>query len=235
MQQPSEPIAAVEEAMDVDEVDKADSCAPVVDEAECVTAAAAAAVAELDEAETSQEAPSQSYEIPSQSFDADGPSQSFLENRIAEAEEADPSFPTQSYEVDKVEHISEALDTDAELSEEGNLPSQSNDDGIGTSSLTNSLGFNEDETASSSYVPETPETQERDQDQESAISTSSYEIAPCEDLNIASSSVIPDTSEHMSIHDNGVPEIPTSSYNLNPDSSSTHRDAVPTSSFEDQV
>ena len=137
-----------------------------------------------------------------------------------------------------MDSLSENLETDPEISQEGNIPSQSNDigtDGIGTSSVsTNNSNLNEDETASSSYVPETPETQERDQDQESAISTSSYEIPPCEELNIASSS-IPDTSEHSSIHDNGILEIPTSSYNLNPDSSSTHVDAVPTSSYEDQI
>lgn len=137
-----------------------------------------------------------------------------------------------------MDNLSESLETDPEISQEGNIPSQSNDigtDGIGTSSVsTNNSNLNEDETASSSYVPETPETQERDQDQESAISTSSYEIPPCEELNIASSS-IPDTSEHSSIHDNGILEIPTSSYNLNPDSSSTHVDSVPTSSYEDQV
>ncbi|XP_043278032.1 mucin-17-like [Venturia canescens] len=158
----------------------------------------------------------------------------------------DQSFPTQSYEVDKIDNHPENLESDASsaIGQEGNIPSQSNDignDGIGTSSVSiNNSGLNEDETASSSYVPETPENQERDQDQESAISTSSYEIPPCEELNIASSSVIPDTSvrgEHMSIHDNGVPEIPTSSYNLNPDSSSTsHVDTLPTSSYEeDQV
>ncbi|XP_012523225.1 serine-rich adhesin for platelets [Monomorium pharaonis] len=193
---------------------------------------------------------SQSYETSAES-NVNAPTQSF--NEIAQSQERpsadeaidDQSFPTQSYEVDKGESITENLETDAEISQEGNIPSQSNDvgaDGIGTSSVsTNNSGLNEDETASSSYVPETPENQERDQDQESAISTSSYEIPPCEELNIASSSVIPDTSvseEHAGeIHDNGVPEIPTSSsYNLNPDITSTHHvDSVPTSSYEDQV
>lgn len=192
---------------------------------------------------------SQSYETSAEA-NVNAPTQSF--NEIMQSQEDRPSadetvddqsFPTQSYEVDKGENAPENLETDAEISQEGNVPSQSNDigvDGIGTSSVsTNNSGLNEDETASSSYVPETPENQERDQeDQESAISTSSYEIPPCEELNIASSSVIPDTSvsaEHSSIHDNGVPEIPTSSYNLNPDITSTHVDSGPTSSYEDQV
>lgn len=216
---------------------------------------------EIDEEAVVTEPPTQSFEHSkneaSQSYEAsvetniNAPTQSF--NEIAQSEverpcadEAidDQSFPTQSYEVDKSENMTENLETDAEISQEGNIPSQSNDigaDGIGTSSVsTNNSGLNEDETASSSYVPETPENQERDQDQESAISTSSYEIPPCEELNIASSSVIPDTSvstEHTSIRDNGVPEIPTSSsYNLNPDITSTHHvDSVPTSSYEDQV
>ncbi|XP_015590734.1 uncharacterized protein LOC107265615 isoform X2 [Cephus cinctus] len=215
---------------------------------------------ETDEAPGSGEPPTQSFEDAkqseaSQSYEAsteeqtNAPTQSY--NEIMQSQDDrnsvdgtvdDQSFPTQSYEVEKIESVSENMETDGEISQEGNVPSQSNDigtDGIGTSSVsTNNSGVNEDETASSSYVPETPENQERDQDQESAISTSSYEIPPCEELNIASSSVIPDTSvggEHTSIHDNGVPEIPTSSYNLNPDSSSTHIDAVPTSSYEDQV
>jgi len=193
---------------------------------------------------------SQSYETSAEA-NVNAPTQSFNEivQRNADepsADEAidDQSFPTQSYEVDKGEGMTESVETDAEISQEGNIPSQSNDigaDGIGTSSVsTNNSGLNEDETASSSYVPETPENQERDQDQESAISTSSYEIPPCEELNIASSSVIPDTSvsaEHTGIHDNGVPEIPTSSsYNLNPDITSTHHvDSAPSSSYEDQV
>ncbi|KAI4478353.1 hypothetical protein M0804_012007 [Polistes exclamans] len=191
---------------------------------------------------------SQSYET-STEVNVNAPTQSFNElmqshdGRIVTNEPIDDqSFPTQSYEVGKVENIPDNLETDAEISQEGNIPSQSNDignDGIGTSSVsTNNSGLNEDETASSSYVPETPENQERDQDQESAISTSSYEIPPCEELNIASSSTIPDTSvraEHTSIHDNGVPEIPTSSYNINPDITSTHIDSVPSSSYEDQV
>lgn len=192
---------------------------------------------------------SQSYEV-SAEVNVNAPTQSFneIQSQVERpsADEAidDQSFPTQSYEVDKGENMTEDMETDAEISQEGNIPSQSNDigaDGIGTSSVsTNNSGLNEDETASSSYVPETPENQERDQDQESAISTSSYEIPPCEELNIASSSVIPDTSvstEHTGIHDNGVPEIPTSSsYNLNPDITSTHHvDSVPTSSYEDQV
>ncbi|XP_066599238.1 uncharacterized protein [Prorops nasuta] len=213
---------------------------------------------EIDEETASTEPPTQSFEHSktseaSQSYDAcveentNAPTQSFNEimqsqdERVDEAVD-DPNFPTQSYEVGKLENVTEKLETDAEINEEGNIPSQSNDigaDGIGTSSITtNNSGLNEDETASSSYVPETPENQERDQDQESAISTSSYEIPPCEELNIASSSVIPDTSvraEHTSIHDNGVPEIPTSSYNLNPDITSTHVDSVPSSSYEDQV
>ncbi|XP_063983023.1 mucin-2-like [Diachasmimorpha longicaudata] len=167
------------------------------------------------------------------------PSQSFNEIRTADETADDPSFPTQSYEVGNADNLVASLAIDGEISQEGNIPSQSNDvgnEGIGTSGFSNNSGLNEDETASSSYVPETPETQERDQDQESAISTSSYEIPPCEEINIASSSVIADTSvDTGSLHDNGVPEIPTSSYNLNPDSSSTHVDAVPTSSFEDQV
>ncbi|CAL1678062.1 unnamed protein product [Lasius platythorax] len=192
---------------------------------------------------------SQSYEVSAEA-NVNAPTQSFneIQSQVERpsADEAidDQSFPTQSYEVDKGENMTEDMETDAEISQEGNIPSQSNDigaDGIGTSSVsTNNSGLNEDETASSSYVPETPENQERDQDQESAISTSSYEIPPCEELNIASSSVIPDTSvsaEHTGIHDNGVPEIPTSSsYNLNPDITSTHHvDSVPTSSYEDQV
>ncbi|KAL0112767.1 hypothetical protein PUN28_012201 [Cardiocondyla obscurior] len=217
---------------------------------------------ETDEETVVAEPPSQSFEHTkmneaSQSYEAstesnvNAPTQSFNEIVQSQVERPsvdeaidDQSFPTQSYEVDKAESMVENLETDAEISQEGNIPSQSNDvgaDGIGTSSVsTNNSGLNEDETASSSYVPETPENQERDQDQESAISTSSYEIPPCEELNIASSSVIPDTSvstEHTSIHDNGVPEIPTSSsYNLNPDITSTHHvDSVPTSSYEDQV
>ncbi|KAG7203553.1 hypothetical protein KM043_013601 [Ampulex compressa] len=215
---------------------------------------------EVDEEAVIGEPPSQSFEHskisePSQSYEAsaeastNAPTQSFNELMQSQDERStvdeaidDQAFPTQSYEVGKADNIPENLETDAEISQEGNIPSQSNDIGtdcIGTSSVsTNNSGLNEDETASSSYVPETPENQERDQDQESAISTSSYEIPPCEELNIASSSVIPDTSvrtEHTSIHDNGVPEIPTSSYNLNPDISSTHVDSVPTSSYEDQV
>ncbi|EZA60207.1 hypothetical protein DMN91_010710 [Ooceraea biroi] len=216
---------------------------------------------ETDEEAAVTEPPTQSFEHSkineaSQSYEAsaeanvNAPTQSFNEivQRTADepsADEAidDQSFPTQSYEVDKGEGMTENLETDAEISQEGNIPSQSNDigaDGIGTSSVsTNNSGLNEDETASSSYVPETPENQERDQDQESAISTSSYEIPPCEELNIASSSVIPDTSVSADerIHDNGVPEIPTSSsYNLNPDITSTHHvDSAPSSSYEDQV
>jgi len=217
---------------------------------------------ETDEEVVATEPPTQSFEHSkineaSQSYETsaeanvNAPTQSFNEivQRNADepsADEAidDQSFPTQSYEVDKGEGMTENVETDAEISQEGNIPSQSNDigaDGIGTSSVsTNNSGLNEDETASSSYVPETPENQERDQDQESAISTSSYEIPPCEELNIASSSVIPDTSvsaEHTGIHDNGVPEIPTSSsYNLNPDITSTHHvDSAPSSSYEDQV
>ncbi|XP_076749078.1 uncharacterized protein LOC143422383 [Xylocopa sonorina] len=181
---------------------------------------------------------SQSYEISAEAS-INAPTQSFNELLQSQEKSAidepidDQAFPTQSYEVGKAENIPEALETDAEISQEGNMPSQSNDigtDGIGTSSVsTNNSGLNEDETASSSYVPETPENQERDPDQESAISTSSCEIPPCAELNIASSS-----AEHTSIHDNGVPEIPTSSYNLNPDISSTHVDSVPTSSYEEQ-
>lgn len=206
---------------------------------------------ETDEEAIVTEPPSQSFEDSkmneaSQSYEAsaeestNAPTQSFNElmqsqdDRTAIDETIDDqTFPTQSYEVGKAENISENLETDTEISQEGNMPSQSNDigaDGIGTSSVsTNNSGLNEDETASSSYVPETPETQERDPDQESAISTSSCEIPPCAELNIASSS-----AEHTSIHDNGVPEIPTSSYNLNPDISSTHVDSVPTSSYEEQ-
>ncbi|XP_044005541.1 uncharacterized protein LOC122850458 [Aphidius gifuensis] len=184
-------------------------------------------------------------EPPSQSFENSAlheASQSYQENSNINSRSDqidDPSFPTQSYDVGKIDNITENIETDCELSQEGNIPSQSNDvdiDGIGTSTFTNQ--GNDDETASSSYVPETPEAQERDQDQESAISTSSYEIPPSDEINIASSSLIPDTSgnEHANIHDNGVPEIPTSSYNLNPDSSSTHIDSqVPSSSFEDQI
>lgn len=182
---------------------------------------------------------SQSYETSAEES-TNAPTQSFNELMQSQEERAgidesidDQTFPTQSYEVGKAENISENLETDTEISQEGNMPSQSNDigaDGIGTSSVsTNNSGLNEDETASSSYVPETPETQERDPDQESAISTSSCEIPPCAELNIASSS-----AEHTSIHDNGVPEIPTSSYNLNPDITSTHVDSVPTSSYEEQ-
>ncbi|XP_074099566.1 uncharacterized protein LOC141527802 isoform X2 [Cotesia typhae] len=199
------------------------------------------------------EPPTQSYDDvkaeATQSYNA--PTQSFSEDP---ARIDDPDFPTQSYEVEKPDNVDGdgIIETDGELSQEGNIPSQSNDiDGIGTSFMGDDrnscniagtasgtgASFNEDETASSSYVPETPETQERDQDQESAISTSSYEIPTCEEINIASSSVIPDTSvdaEHTSIHNNGVPEIPTSSYNLNPDSSSGGSiDAVPSSSYED--
>ncbi|KAJ8677120.1 hypothetical protein QAD02_012907 [Eretmocerus hayati] len=48
-----------------------------------------------------------------------------------------------------------------------------------------------DDTICPLYIPGTPEAQERDQDQESAISTSSYEIPPCEDLNIESSAIVP--------------------------------------------
>ncbi|XP_053977621.1 uncharacterized protein LOC128875774 [Hylaeus volcanicus] len=206
---------------------------------------------ETDEEAIVTEPPSQSFEHSkineaSQSYETsaeastNAPTQSFNELMQSQEERTtmdeaidDQTFPTQSYEVGKAENISENLETDTEISQEGNMPSQSNDigaDGIGTSSVsTNNSGLNEDETASSSYVPETPENQERDPDQESAISTSSCEIPPCAELNIASSS-----AEHTSIHDNGVPEIPTSSYNLNPDISSTHVDSVPTSSYEEQ-
>ncbi|XP_043262942.1 uncharacterized threonine-rich GPI-anchored glycoprotein PJ4664.02-like isoform X1 [Colletes gigas] len=206
---------------------------------------------ETDEEAIVTEPPSQSFEHSkineaSQSYETsaeastNAPTQSFNELLQSQEERStvdeaidDQTFPTQSYEVGKAENISENLETDTEISQEGNMPSQSNDigaDGIGTSSVsTNNSGLNEDETASSSYVPETPENQERDPDQESAISTSSCEIPPCAELNIASSS-----GEHISIHDNGIPDIPTSSYNLNPDISSTHVDSVPTSSFEEQ-
>lgn len=206
---------------------------------------------ETDEEAVVTEPPTQSFEHSkineaSQSYEAsaeastNAPTQSFNELMQSQEERStiddaidDQTFPTQSYEVGKTENIPENLETDAEISQEGNMPSQSNDigtDGIGTSSVsTNNSGLNEDETASSSYVPETPENQERDPDQESAISTSSCEIPPCAELNIASSS-----AEHTSIHDNGVPEIPTSSYNLNPDITSTHVDSVPTSSYEEQ-
>nr|XP_033323788.1 mucin-3A-like [Megalopta genalis]XP_033323789.1 mucin-3A-like [Megalopta genalis]XP_033323790.1 mucin-3A-like [Megalopta genalis]XP_033323791.1 mucin-3A-like [Megalopta genalis]XP_033323792.1 mucin-3A-like [Megalopta genalis] len=206
---------------------------------------------ETDEEAIVTEPPSQSFEHSkmneaSQSYETsteentNAPTQSFNELMQSQEERAtmdegidDQTFPTQSYDVGKAENISETLETDTEISQEGNMPSQSNDigaDGIGTSSVsTNNSGLNEDETASSSYVPETPENQERDPDQESAISTSSCEIPPCAELNIASSS-----AEHTIIHDNGVPEIPTSSYNLNPDITSTHVDSVPTSSYEEQ-
>ncbi|KAK9305325.1 hypothetical protein QLX08_003590 [Tetragonisca angustula] len=206
---------------------------------------------ETDEEAVATEPPTQSFEHSkineaSQSYEAsaeastNAPTQSFNELMQSQDERStiddtidDQTFPTQSYEVGKAENIPENLETDGEISQEGNMPSQSNDigtDGIGTSSVsTNNSGLNEDETASSSYVPETPENQERDPDQESAISTSSCEIPPCAELNIASSS-----AEHTSIHDNGVPEIPTSSYNLNPDITSTHVDSVPTSSYEEQ-
>ncbi|XP_031836554.1 uncharacterized protein LOC116428698 isoform X2 [Nomia melanderi] len=206
---------------------------------------------ETDEETIVTEPPSQSFEHSkineaSQSYETsveestNAPTQSFNELMQSQEERTtmdegidDQTFPTQSYDVGKAENISENLETDTEISQEGNMPSQSNDigaDGIGTSSVsTNNSGLNEDETASSSYVPETPENQERDPDQESAISTSSCEIPPCAELNIASSS-----AEHTIIHDNGVPEIPTSSYNLNPDITSTHVDSVPTSSYEEQ-
>ncbi|XP_076643672.1 uncharacterized protein LOC143353946 [Halictus rubicundus] len=206
---------------------------------------------ETDEEAIVTEPPSQSFEHSkmneaSQSYETsaeestNAPTQSFNELMQSQEERTtmdegidDQTFPTQSYDVGKAENISENLETDTEISQEGNMPSQSNDigaDGIGTSSVsTNNSGLNEDETASSSYVPETPENQERDPDQESAISTSSCEIPPCAELNIASSS-----AEHTIIHDNGVPEIPTSSYNLNPDITSTHVDSVPTSSYEEQ-
>ena len=124
---------------------------------------------------------SQSYETCAEAS-TNAPTQSF--NKLIQTQEGrstiddaidDQTFPTQSYEVGKPENIPENLETDAEISQEGNMPSQSNDigtDGIGTSSVsTNNSGLNEDETASSSYVPETPENQERDPDQESAIST----------------------------------------------------------------
>ncbi|XP_017892730.1 mucin-17-like isoform X2 [Ceratina calcarata] len=206
---------------------------------------------DVDEEATATEPPTQSFEHSeineaSQSYEnsaeegTNTPTQSYNELMQGQEEKSaideaidDQTFPTQSYEVGKPENIQENLEIDAEISQEGNMPSQSNDigtDGIGTSSVsTNNSGLNEDETASSSYVPETPENQERDPDQESAISTSSCEIPPCAELNIASSS-----AEHTSIHDNGVPEIPTSSYNLNPDITSTHVDSVPTSSYEEQ-
>ncbi|XP_076288679.1 uncharacterized protein LOC143213071 [Lasioglossum baleicum] len=206
---------------------------------------------ETDEEAIVTEPPSQSFEHSkmneaSQSYETsaeestNAPTQSFNELMQSQEERTtmdegidDQTFPTQSYDVGKAENISENLETDTEISQEGNMPSQSNDigaDGIGTSSVsTNNSGLNEDETASSSYVPETPENQERDPDQESAISTSSCEIPPCAELNIASSS-----AEHTIIHDNGVPEIPTSSYNLNPDITSTHVDSVPSSSYEEQ-
>ncbi|XP_015432062.1 PREDICTED: mucin-17-like [Dufourea novaeangliae] len=206
---------------------------------------------ETDEEAIVTEPPSQSFEHSkmneaSQSYETsaeestNAPTQSFNELMQSQDERTsmdegidDQTFPTQSYDVGKAENIPENLETDTEISQEGNMPSQSNDigaDGIGTSSVsTNNSGLNEDETASSSYVPETPENQERDPDQESAISTSSCEIPPCAELNIASSS-----GEHTTIHDNGVPEIPTSSYNLNPDITSTHVDSVPTSSYEEQ-
>ncbi|XP_011502779.1 PREDICTED: uncharacterized protein LOC105366148 [Ceratosolen solmsi marchali] len=154
----------------------------------------------------------------------------------------DSNFSNQNFNIEKIENYVGNMKTETNIGQECISPSQSNDicvDGIGTSSTSiNNLVLNEDETASSSYVPETPENQERDQDQESAISTSSYEIPTCEELNISSSNIIPDTSiqsEHSSIHNNGVPEIPTSSYNLNPDSSSTHIIAVPTSNYEDEI
>ncbi|XP_014234667.1 muscle M-line assembly protein unc-89-like [Trichogramma pretiosum] len=61
--------------------------------------------------------------------------------------------------------------------------------------------INEDEVAASSYIPETPENQDGDQDQDSAISTSSYEILPCDELNIAKSKIINDVpnQEHLTI------------------------------------
>lgn len=140
-------------------------------------------------------------------------------------------FPTQSYEVSKPDDDASSMMMENLLPTDNRLPTQSNNDVgiIGTSCsayANNSMALNDDETASSSYVPGTPE---RDQDQESAISTSSYEIAPCDELSIASSSVTPD---------NGIADIPTSTYNMNPvDSSSSTRvdSAVPTSSYEDHV
>ncbi|XP_014206080.1 uncharacterized protein LOC106637707 [Copidosoma floridanum] len=109
-----------------------------------------------------------------------------------------------------------------------------------TDEINTSVGnfiLNEDETACSSYIPETPENQERDQDQDSAISTSSYEIPPCEELNITSSNIISVSTncEHSSIHNNGVLEIPTSPYSTNPDSIASCGDEVAESCYENQL
>ena len=225
-----------------------------------VTQSVSYGLMETDENVTTGEPPTQSYEDSkkneiSQSYKPLGEMsqntsmQSFKgimeikKDKVGVDETLDETnFPTQSYEVEK-ENIIENLEIVAELGEESSIPPQSNDiaaDGIGTSSVsTNNSVLIEDETASSSYVPETPENQERDQDQESAISTSSYEIPPCEELNIASSSDIVDTSDQSelsSIHNKGILEIPTSSYNLNnPDSSSTCMEELATSSYDDQI
>lgn len=163
---------------------------------------------------------------------------------VSTAESINAESSTQSYEIDSIENLVENMETDMEIKQEDNLPSQSNDahiNGIGIASMSmeDSSTMDENETASSSYVPEALESQERDQDQESAISTSSYEIPPCEELHIASSSLFPETSiqsEHSSIHGKDISEISTS-YNPRPDSSSPHIDTLPrvTSSYDDDI
>lgn len=119
---------------------------------------------------------------------------------------------------------------------ESNLPIESNDIGIDNIcmpniSLNNSV-FCEDETVISSYVPETPENQERDQDQESALSSSSYEIPPCEELNFNNSSPAVDSTN---MHNNSILEMSASSYGQIIESNSISMNLDQTSCYENQT
>lgn len=158
-------------------------------------------------------------------------------------------FSIQNFEMIKLENPFVDVITHAENDQEISALSQADEisaDAIGTSSfvLNSNSGLNEDETASSSYVPDTPENQERDQDQESAVSTSSYEILPCEELNIASSSITPDTSSHgefPNIENNeiiemsGITDLQTPTYSLSSNLNVAGIETASTSNFSNQA
>ncbi|XP_058795501.1 uncharacterized protein LOC131666658 isoform X2 [Phymastichus coffea] len=160
------------------------------------------------------------------------------------------AFSTQNFENIKTDNSFVEINTEVESTQdEVNKPRQESEINvniIGTVlALNSNPGLNEDEMASSSYVPETPENQERDQDQESAISTSSYEILPCEELNIVQSNLTPDTSMHgdFSNIDNNIiidmpdmseiVDLPNSSCSLHSDSSIVGAELTSASIFND--
>lgn len=152
------------------------------------------------------------------------------------ASPVDENISNDTYKTKKIYHFLHDFDIETVPKQKNHLTSESNDieiESICTPaiSLTHSV-FSEDETVVSSYEPETPENQERDQDQESAISSSSYEIPPCEDLNFNNPSIAEDSTNNQ---DNGILETSTSSFDLNLESSSIPVHLVPTSNYENQL